>query len=275
MKLPFNRSIATERIFKDSTEDINYNEDYKRKNPYEKEIRRLKIISISIVGVVLVIIYFVVFFTKVYPILNDQYAKVKETKDKITYTLKRVGYTEIIEVKGRPNQSQEAFISATFKSGEEENYRIVFSNPSDWGNSYITLYNQYDSLIYENQYENSQVKLTYENIIKGDSNRIIYYESNYIPTMEDLEHEELVGLALRSGVRFRGNVLSLLFIFILIAVLVHSIFFWEKSFERWMRWNTNYNSDIGPSDFYEIRLRIGQLMIGALIFIELFRAFTY
>ena len=273
VKLDKNKEMDS--IFKDSTEDITFNEDYKKKNPYEKEMRRLKIISISILGVVLAIIYLIIFFTKVYPIINDQYAKVKEEKDSITYTLKRASYTEIIEVKGRPNQSQEAFISATFKSGKEKNYLITFSNPNDWGNSYISMYNQNNSLIYEEQYENSHVRFNYQNFMEGDYSRIIYYESNHILTMEDLEHNELVGLALRNNVRFRGNVISLFLIFILFAVLVYSIFFWEKSFERWMRWNTNYNSNIGPSDFYEFRVRIGQILIIILIFIELFRAFTY
>lgn len=265
----------TERIFKDSTEDADFYEDYKRKNPYEKEKQRRKIISISIVGAVLAITYFIVFFTKVYPLINDQYAKVKESKDNISYTLKRVGYTEVIEINGRPNQTNEAFIYGEFNNGRQINYRITFSNPNDWENSYITLYNQFDSIIYENQYEDSHIIINPENFMNDENFRVQIYNGNYIPTLEDLSVQQIVSLALRSGVRFRGNVISLFFIAILIVALLYSIFFWEKSFERWMRWNTNNFSNVGPSDFYEFRVRIGQLMIVVFIIIELFRAFTY
>lgn len=268
-----NKKEYTESIFKDSAEDVAFNKEYKRKNPYEKEMRMVKISLLSIVGAILIILYFSLFFTKVYKVLNEQYAKVKESKDKVAYTLSRFGFNEVIIVKGRPNDSKEAFITGEFSSGKDINYRVVFSDPNNWNDSYISMYDEENVLIYQNQYENSYIKITPDNFF--NSMHIRVYVNDDMATLEDLYNEELIGLSLRREVRFRGNMISFYIIIVLLALELYSIFFWEKSFDRWISRYTYNSSNAVPSDFYEFRVRIGQLIVGILIVIELFRAFTY
>lgn len=270
-----------DRIFKNTEEDIEYNKRQEAEEKYNKIKKRIQITLYSIIGTTILLFYFIAFFSKIYPLSIGEAKVGKQSKDYIEYSRSYYQKTEYIKIYGTPNQSPSASIVGIFLD-ETVYYKITFSNPEDWGTGKIVIYNQEDEVIYENYYKDSRIDIWG----KGTWNQEDYmintaWQDNYQKkTMVSVTKGELVELAFRDGIRFKGNVISLFIIIYLCVMEVISILFWEKIFifrtKIWMMFNTSNNyDDLRASDWYEAKVRIGQIIIAVLILLEMFRAFTW
>lgn len=262
-----------ESIFKDSYEDSSYNTKHFKLDDEEKYNRKIKIIILCIVGTITFIIYFLFFFQL---ISTTSIGKLRVTKDndKIAYVNNSQGYKEWLIVYGKPNKVSEAKIKIFYRD-KEEDYRVTFSNRNSWGNGTITLYNDKDKIIYENKYSNNVVSL--KGMWEDFSNHEIYEPSMItefsIRSFDEFEEYEIINLVLRNNVRFRGNVYILFPVVILTIGLIYSIFYWEKAFERRMKWYTS--ETVTPSDTYEMRVWLSHMIGLVMIIVLLIGAFIW
>ena len=260
-----------ERIFKDSDEDVSYNAINFKIEDKEKKNRKIKLISLSILGTIIIIGYFFLFFQQ---IANTSIGKlsVEKESDKITYINNSIVYKELFEVYGKPNKTSEAIVKIHYKD-KINSYRVTFSNSNSWGNGVITLYDNNEQIIYSNEY-NDDIIVFSNNLDDFIGSTIITngVYSHGVRSFNELSEAEIINLVLRSNVSFRGNLYILFCTFILVIIEVYSILRWEKAFERKMKW---YTSDaISPSDTYEMSVRLNQLIIFVMIIISLFAAFV-
>lgn len=256
--------MENDRIFKDSTEDMVLNEKYEREDRIHQLKIRVRTVIISIISGVALILYFITFFQVVSPVGYRNYLSVKENRDRIIFTLDRIVGKDVIVIEGFPNNSDFAKITAYYYDGSKMEYRISFSNPSDWGNAIITIYNEEEKELYNKKYTNSQIDWVEYKNDRSQNNDIIITNNQYQFkkfTLKDLTYDEIVRLALRQNIKFRGEIIFLVLAGISTIYFVIFSKYWEEILMLTTKRSVYHMTNYGVPVFTEQDKHINQIII--------------
>lgn len=196
---------------------------------------------------VLFVFYTKEMFTRV---LLDRETKVKtELRDNTTiYSLEEGEIT----MSGQKDRDESARVIHTSKDGQVlSDYTLIFSNPSDWEHSLVTITDPQGKEVYSQQYNGFKKSMVSASEMDGSVPVSKYYGN-------------VAAIAFGKGTRFRGNILLYSLVCLLYLTEIISVRLWKWIFFKYrIKWAVD--RDTIPSSAYRLALLISRSAIFILI----------